>query len=46
MLFVDCLVVLQEYFASESDEVTVFFLEVLFILRVMSGIMFATQLLL
>ena len=25
MLFVDCLVVLQEYFASESDEVTVFF---------------------
>ena len=47
MLFVDCLVVLREYFVNwASDEVIVFFLEVIFVVKVMSDVMFATQLLL
>ena len=48
MLFVDCLLVLQEYFVNWA-RVTKFqflFLEVLFVLKVMSDVMFATQLLL
>ena len=48
MLFVDCLVVLWEYFVNwaRATKFQFFFLEVLFILKVMSDVMFATQLLL
>ncbi len=48
ILFVDCLVVLREYFVNRArgDEVIVFFLEVIFVVKVMSDVMFATQLLL
>ena len=48
MLFVDCLLVLREYFVNRArgDEVIVFFLEVIFVVKVMSDVMFATQLLL
>ena len=48
MLFVDCLVVLQEYFVNWTrvTKLKFFFLEVIFVLKVMSDVMFATQMLL
>ena len=48
MLFVDCLVVLREYVVNWArvTKLQGFFLEVIFVLKVMSDVMFATQLLL